>query len=235
MRAETAPAAIVRVLMESISVGGLTPGEKLPSEAELARSYQVAPMTLRRALAGLRELGLVETRRGRFGGTYVREDVADRLREALSGVTVTAEDLIALFEWRRAISCEACALAASRGTPEEFHEMWATSEQFDGLAGELASRRLVDARLHTLIALSARSPHLLREEIEIQEALSKVILSLPNLTSFYVALPHTHDALLSAIGERDAELARAAMTEHAESSLEWCLSLARLQPGEAPG
>ncbi len=233
MRTETAPAAIVKDLVQSISTGSLRPGDRLPSEVELSKTYQVAPMTLRRALAALRELELVDTRRGRFGGTYVRDDVAERLQDVLAGTAaVNAEDLRDLLEWRRAISAEACGLAANRCTARELEELWQVSVQFDARAADLVPRRQADARLHTLIAQSARSRHLLRQEIEIQEELSKVILALPNLAGFHVGLPHTHEELLRAIGSGDVGRARACMIEHAEASHEWCLGLAGLEGTE---
>ena len=62
--------AVLR-LGEAIGLGMLEVGERLPPEAELARHFGIAPMTLRQALAILREAGYVETRRGRGGGTFV--------------------------------------------------------------------------------------------------------------------------------------------------------------------
>src|SRR3990172_10650871 len=58
-------------LGEAIGLGLLEVGERLPPEAELAERFDIAPMTLRQALAILREAGYVETRRGRGGGTFV--------------------------------------------------------------------------------------------------------------------------------------------------------------------
>ena len=57
---------------QAIQLGLLTDGEQLPPETEFAAQLGVSAMTLREALAMLRQQGLVETRRGRTGGTFVR-------------------------------------------------------------------------------------------------------------------------------------------------------------------
>ena len=63
---------MVQRITEAIHLGLLADGEQLPVEVELARQFGVAPMTVREALAELRDQGLVETRRGRTGGSFVR-------------------------------------------------------------------------------------------------------------------------------------------------------------------
>ena len=52
-----------------IQSGSLPPGARLPAEQELADLYGVARVTIRRAIAELREEGLITVMRGR--GTYV--------------------------------------------------------------------------------------------------------------------------------------------------------------------
>ena len=74
--------AVVRRLSEGIRLGLLRPGEQLPSESELAESFGVAPVTVREALTALREQQLVVTRRGRTGGSFVRDVPAERGRRA---------------------------------------------------------------------------------------------------------------------------------------------------------
>ncbi len=59
-------------ITEAIHLGLLDDGERLPVEVDLAAQFGVAPMTVREALATLREQELVETRRGRSGGSFVR-------------------------------------------------------------------------------------------------------------------------------------------------------------------
>ncbi|MCU1694237.1 MAG: bacterial regulatory s, gntR family protein [Mycobacterium sp.] len=219
--ATSAPEAVVRRLTEAIAAGSLRAGEKLPREDELAKTLGVAPMTLRQALASMRELNLVETTRGRNGGTHVRHDVLERLQEAVSAYPATAEQIRSLTDWRRAISGEACLLAAERGTEDEFRAIEAAADRFDEVYLEVAPRRVADARLHTLIAETAHSEHLVRAEFEIQERLSALILPLPNLASVIRGLPHSHDPIVTAIVARDGETARSAMIAHAETSFDW--------------
>ena len=64
--------AVVRRLADGIALGILAPEEQLPSETELADTFGVSPVTVREALTMLREQGLVATRRGRGGGSFVR-------------------------------------------------------------------------------------------------------------------------------------------------------------------
>ena len=70
-------------LTDAIVSGVLRDGERLPSESELSRSLGVALVTAREALEGMRERGLVRTRRGRDGGSFVTydRDAAARLLE----------------------------------------------------------------------------------------------------------------------------------------------------------
>src|SRR4249920_936294 len=82
----------VRRLGEAIGLGLLEVGERLPSEPELAERLGIAPMTLRQALAILREAGYVETQRGRGGGTFVRRAAPPapvrKARERLASLAV---------------------------------------------------------------------------------------------------------------------------------------------------
>jgi GntR family transcriptional repressor for pyruvate dehydrogenase complex len=64
--------AVINRLRTAVALGVLADGAQLPSEVDLAAQFNVAPGTLREALSALREEGIVETRRGRGGGSFVR-------------------------------------------------------------------------------------------------------------------------------------------------------------------
>lgn len=102
-----------------ITTGDLNPGDQLPVESDLVEVYQVSRGTLREALRLLASEGLLETIRGRTGGTFVTkilpEDISRLLNDVLS-LTMQGESLSIshLAEVRSLIEPPAAALAAAR-------------------------------------------------------------------------------------------------------------------------
>src|SRR5437588_11363394 len=72
----------VERLAQSIRLGVLADGERLPPERELAETFGVSRVTLREAIKALRDAGLVDSRRGRGGGTFVQSPKLKRSRPA---------------------------------------------------------------------------------------------------------------------------------------------------------
>jgi GntR family transcriptional repressor for pyruvate dehydrogenase complex len=70
-------------LITAIAIGEYLPGARLPVERDLATSLGVGRMTVRAALARLVEQGLLETRRGRGGGSYVVDQWLESSTEAV--------------------------------------------------------------------------------------------------------------------------------------------------------
>ena len=84
---------VVQRMSQAIQLGLFVDGEQLPPETEFAAQLGVSAMTLREALASLREQRLVETRRGRTGGTFVRRPAVPAvavLRGRLRAMTASA-------------------------------------------------------------------------------------------------------------------------------------------------
>jgi GntR family transcriptional regulator len=77
-------------IREAVSEGALVPGDALPPERELASELGISRVTVRKALAGLVEAGLLMQRRG--SGTYVAH-APRKLEQPLSRLTSFSEDM----------------------------------------------------------------------------------------------------------------------------------------------
>src|SRR5919206_3203554 len=88
LRAARTPvyAQIEEQVAEVIEAGGLRPGDRLPTERELARQLGISRMTLRQALDRLERRGLLVRIVGR--GTFVAEPKLERdLRQFIGGLS----------------------------------------------------------------------------------------------------------------------------------------------------
>ncbi len=72
-------------LADAIATGRLAPGDRLPTEQDLAAWLGVSRMTLRHALAELAQRGLVTRTVGRSGGTFVAEPKVEQDLTVLAG------------------------------------------------------------------------------------------------------------------------------------------------------
>ncbi|WP_181703940.1 GntR family transcriptional regulator [Chthonobacter albigriseus] len=77
-------------IREAVGAGSLAPGDALPPERELASELGISRVTVRKALAGLVEAGILQQRRG--SGTYVAP-TPHRMEQPLSRLTSFTEDM----------------------------------------------------------------------------------------------------------------------------------------------
>jgi DNA-binding FadR family transcriptional regulator len=203
----------VRRLGEAIGMGLLTKGERLPPESELAARLEISPMTLRQALAILRETGYLETTRGRGGGTFVKSSRPFPLPD--DAAVPSADELRDLTELRVAICGHAAALAAARASHSQVNQL---AELVSAMEGDVsfAGFRQLDSRLHLGIASASRSRRLIEAESAIQRDLSCVLAlggSDPTAASL-ASSNHQHGRIVAAIEAEDQESARSEMESH---------------------
>ena len=224
LQVEGAVEQIVRRIGEAIGSGLLEPGERLPPEAELATLLEVAPMTLRQALAVLRDAGYVETRRGNGGGSFVTADIGRPLDGA--GRPPTADALRDLTDWRRAVSGEAAALAAERASDTARARISDRAEEAESAAVELFTAfRISDSRFHLAIAEATGSPRLVAAETGIQAELGAALRAIPAPSLARLASTSGHQPLVAAILDGDPPAARRALERHVEATHDWIVGL----------
>ncbi len=206
--------AVVRRLGDAIVLGLLTDGEQLPGESDLADRLGVSTVSLREALAALRQQGLVTTRRGRGGGTFVHtpgEPLGHRLRQRLLDHTI--EDLRDLGDHYAAVAGGTARLAAERADPHDLQAPRRSLQDFAD-AADAAARARIDGRFHVEIAAAAQSARLTREEIRFQTEIGP-LLCLPYLDAeAHRDADAEHRSLVDAIAAGDGPAARTVAEEH---------------------
>jgi DNA-binding FadR family transcriptional regulator len=224
----------VRRLGEAIGLGLLEVGERLPSEPELAERLGIAPMTLRQALAILREAGYVETRRGRGGGTFVRRAAPSppvrTARERLRSLTV--EDLRDLTDYRVAVAGASAGLAAERATQPELEGMRRLVEEMAPPPAYVAFRR-ADSRFHLAIASAAKSPRLTAAEAALQTEVGDLMGLIPHPPGALRVSNAQHRAILEAISRRDPAAARELTERHVRGTGDFLVGLRLGKVGRA--
>ncbi|WP_433521436.1 FadR/GntR family transcriptional regulator [Nocardia pseudovaccinii] len=220
----------VRRLADGIKIGLLKPGERLPRESQLSEMLGISPLTLREALATLRQSGLLETRRGRGGGTFVKQTRAwpsvGEARKRLK--SLTPRFLIDYTDFRNAIAGEATALAAERASTEELlqiEKLAATMSESQALP----SYRQLDAAFHVQIATASRSSRLAASEAKLQIEFGEIVHALSLLfpkdrRPLLAASNNEHQMITDAIRRRDPEGARAAAVAHGSRTCELLIS-----------
>lgn len=209
-RAET----VSRRLSDAIALGLLRDDEQLPSESDLAATFNVSTVTVREALTSLREQGLVRTRRGRGGGSFVTapsDPGAVLVRSRLGELSLS--DLRDLCDHYVAIAATAAGLAAERAGDDDLARIRLAAERFAHSA-EPGARHRADGHFHLEVTASAQSARLARAEIDLQAEIGPLLwFAFPDDAAHAVAVAQ-HDTILRAIAGADAEAARAAATHH---------------------
>lgn len=202
-------------ILQQIVSGALKEGDKLPSENQICRSFQVSRPTVREALMRLHADGLVTARQG--SGTFVRRRPPDHLVR-LAEVSDIA-GMLRCLEVRIALEGQAAALAAGRRTGaqlDRLHEALGTLRAcFE--SGSVPAR--ADFEFHRAVAtasgnaLFAELLDMLDETIQRAMAVSLGITRAGSKERARRVLEE-HEAIAEAIARGDAEGAGLAMRHH---------------------
>lgn len=225
--------AIVEELERMILEGVLSPGEKLPSERDLAVQFNVSRPSLREAVQKLEAKGLVTRKQG--GGTFVSEQSWQNVAEPLFQLMMShPESQFDLLEFRHALEGICAYYAALRGTEtdgKQLAECIATIHKIPLKEAHLKDHanavmafflKMAEAS-HNVVVLQmmhSLKPLLLQN---IEENLKQLLLR-PDAQR---QVAHHRGHLLNMIVERKPELARQASHEHLAYIEETLLDVSR--------
>lgn len=202
-------------LLQLIRLGVVPPGEALAPERELAARLEVSRDTVREAIRALAEAGYVESRRGRYGGTFVREPLPHP--EEGPGERVSVDEVRDALLVRDVLEIGAARAAASTPLTAAQRDDLATRMR-EVAAAEGAEYRRLDSRLHLTLAELAGSPTLVSlladNRMRVNTLLDRIPLLPPNIAHSN----EQHERIVWAVLSGDADGAAAAMAEHLEGT-----------------
>jgi DNA-binding FadR family transcriptional regulator len=204
----------VERLLQTIRLGVLAPGESLPPERELSARLGVSRDTLREAIKSLADAGYLVSRRGRYGGTFLADELPTHTDDS-SGVTrAEIDDALRL---REILEVGAARMAAHRTlTAGEREVLWSRMSDVRGAAPD--DYRRLDSRFHLAIAEVAGSPSLVPLVAENRMRLNGLLNKIPLLPRNIAHSDEQHESIVMAILAGDGEAAAEAMRAHVAGS-----------------
>ncbi|MCP3757635.1 FadR/GntR family transcriptional regulator [Streptomyces sp. TBY4] len=202
-------------ILQVVRLGLVPGGERLPPERELAERMGISRVTLREVLKVLQDQGLVEARRGRYGGTFVlpRPDTPaggteEELRRRVAGVDI--EDVL---RFREVLEVGAAGLCASHGLsePDTDRLLAALTATHDA---PLPDYRRQDTLFHLTLCELAGSATLTAQYAAVRATVNDLLDCIPLLVRNLEHSQQQHSTLVEAVLDRDAEAAREVMREH---------------------
>ncbi len=117
---------IVAQIKSLILSKGISVGQKLPPERELAQHFHASRTVVREALKSLEQSGLVEIRTGASGGAFVTANHHMPLFQLYYDLFSAGEVTLAHFyEARKTIECSTACLAALNAKPKDIERLYA--------------------------------------------------------------------------------------------------------------
>ena len=218
VRSHHAFEACVEQLATAIRLGVYPHGSSLPSERELAEQLGVSRATLREAIAALRAAGIVETTRGRGGGTMVRRRPTRRKTTALAALKGRHDDLLDSLRFRGVVEPGAAALAAERDLDQPTRTLLEETLDAVSEAPVGPEHRQCDSRLHLAIAAASGSPRTMAAVTQVQADLDELLHAIPVLPVNIAHSTAQHKAIVAAILGGNARKASRVMSEHCEDT-----------------
>lgn len=209
---------IFEQILSRVADGTLKPGEKLPSERELALKFEVSRSTVRETLRMLEHSGVVRIRYGSQGGAFVAADSHTLVSNALRlMVRLTQTSLMDLLEARKLIESATAALAAKRASREHLARMRKSIDEMEKQTDDQAALARANEEFHIAIAQAAGNPILLVTMQSVQDLIARSVLELvrtPKAREFIIS---SHTEIYEAIAHGNPEASQALMIKHIES------------------
>ena len=212
-------------LITAIATGEFLPGSRLPAERDLAVLLGVGRTSVRAALAVLHDRGLIDTQRGRGGGSFVRVQwTGDSHGAVVRTLRARWPAIIDRLDAMRRLHGTIARAAAERRDDQDVRILLERLETYRTAASGRA-KQSADAALHLAIADAAKNPTLLGMQAALEQEISigaptHVWGEPETMVATEERAMREHVALVSAIREQRSDDAEAIAREHGRIDLQ---------------
>jgi GntR family transcriptional repressor for pyruvate dehydrogenase complex len=221
--------AIVNQLRERLRNDELKPGDRLPSERQLAEQLQVSRNTVREAFRMLEIAGLIQIRKGASGGGFVSQADPNVIARSLTDMlSLTAFSLENLTEVRLWLGSTITRLACQRATSEDIERLRANVQRAAALteASEWEARSEVNHEFLDLLAASTGNPILEMMQQSITAVIREIVMAVGPFED--ASILDSRKRLLKHISSRDEDAAAREMEAHLKKvHVKWLNSSSR--------
>jgi GntR family transcriptional regulator, transcriptional repressor for pyruvate dehydrogenase complex len=170
--------AICHDVRTRLANGALKPGDKLPPERETAEAFGVGRNAVREALKSLENAGIVELRKGRGGGAFIRPGGPQRIVHAMQDLhDMGSYTLAELTEARILVVDQIIRLACERATEADFEALQRNVDELAHFTKTLEmqerTRRVIG--FYHLISHATRNRVLVLLDTSLNEIISRFV------------------------------------------------------------
>lgn len=208
-------------LKQMLLSGEWVPGDKVPSENELANMFGVSRITVRQALQKLNALGLIETRFGE--GSFVKNaEPGDVMQTLIPTAYLTANSIEQVMEFREIIDIESTRLAAKRVTSEDIKNLRLINQKMLQINASENQNKFaeLDAEFHFEIGRITKNALMVKTNQILQDVLQSAMIEIIERMGGESAIKY-HSLIIDALEQKDENLAVSLMREHLDKNYDF--------------
>jgi len=205
---------VMKEILNNITEGRLKPGEKLPTEREFAKMFEVGRSTIREAVSALAVIGYLEVIQGR--GIFLKKNVkpGQPARFEFNDIQLAA-NIIDMVEVREILECNSVKLVARRAGPEDIQRIEEALSKIKKTANDIKAFTRNDFAFHIALAQATGNDMILDMMEGIVKKIHKAYGNFKNRALFQTdTAVFTAEKIVACIKNGDGEGASAQMHKH---------------------
>jgi GntR family transcriptional repressor for pyruvate dehydrogenase complex len=216
-RPEPPSTEITRHLLQYFLSGELAPGQKIPSERQLAEALGIGRSSVREAIKSLCMLGLLDVRQG--DGTYMAGSTSGLLPEVIEwGLLLGKRRVLDLVEVREELEIFIAGLAAERCGPDDIVRLRAAIDSMSQAGADVERYIEGDISFHRCLAEATGNDVLMSLSHSFRSLLRAWAARCVDEEKSTEALAAEHEPIVRAVERGNAERARSAMAKHMKTA-----------------